>query len=110
MKKIFNIKIDGYIISIMAVLVVGVIYFLLGHRSFYLIRGSIITLLIAAVILEYMSYRVKNVIDYFRNPLTIVLSVTDSLKYENLPSKEREQLIFLKKTLDNMEKMYNEIT
>ena len=35
-----------------------------------------------------MSYRVKNVIDHFRNPLTIVLSVTDSLKYENLPPKK----------------------
>lgn len=110
MKKIFSIRLDGYIISIMAVFLVGVIYFLLGYRSFHLIRGSIITLLVAAVILEYMSYRVKNVIDHFRNPLTIVLSVTDSLKYENLPPEEREQLIFLKKTLDNMEKMYNEIT
>ena len=71
---------------------------------------SIISFLVAAVILEYMSYRIRNVIDYFRNPLTIVMGVADSLNAENLLPKEREQLIFLKKTLDNMERMYNEIT
>lgn len=75
-----------------------------------MIRGSIISFLVAAVILEYMSYRIRNVIDYFRNPLTIVMGVADSLNAENLLPKEREQLIFLKKTLDNMERMYNEIT
>jgi signal transduction histidine kinase len=110
MKKIFSIKIGGYLISILAILLVGISYFFLGDRSFYMVRGSIIAFLVATVILEYMSYRIRNVIDYFRNPLTIVMGVADSLKAENLPPKEREQLIFLKKTLDNMERMYNEIT
>ena len=107
MKKIFSIKIDSYLISI---LLVGVFYFLLGDRSFYIVRVSVIAFLVAAVILEYMSYRIRNVIDYFRNPLTIVMGLADSLKAESLPSEEREQLLFLKKTLDDMERMYNEIT
>jgi len=110
MKKIFSIKIGGYLISILTILLVGVFYFLLGDRSFYIFRGSVITFLLAAVILEYMSYRIRNVIDYFRNPLTIVMGVADSLKAESLPPEEREQLLFLKKTLDNMGRMYNEIT
>ncbi|MCC7572005.1 MAG: hypothetical protein KO464_01285 [Candidatus Methanofastidiosum sp.] len=110
MKKIFSIKIGGYLISVLVILLIGISYFLLGDRSFYMVRGSIIAFLVAAVILEYMSYRIRNVIDYFRNPLTIVMGVADALKPESLPSKEREQLLFLKKTLDNMERMYNEIT
>jgi len=110
MKKIFSIKIGGYLISILIILLIGVSYLMLGDRSFYMVRGSVIAFLVAAVILEYMSYRIRNVIDYFRNPLTIVMGVADSLKAENLPPGEREQLLFLKKTLDNMEKMYNEIT
>jgi len=110
MKKIFSIKIGGYLISILIILVIGVSYFMLGDRSFYMIRSSVISFLVAAVILEYVSYRIRNVIDYFRNPLTIVMGAADSLKAEGLPPREREQLLFLKKTLDSMEKMYNEIT
>lgn len=75
-----------------------------------MVRGSIIAFLVAAVILEYISYKMRNIIDYFRNPLTIVMGAADSLKIEDLPSNEREQLIFLKKTLDNMERTYNELT
>jgi len=110
MKKIFSIKIGGYLISILIILLIGVSYLMLGDRSFYMVRSSVIAFLVAAVILEYVSYRIRNVIDYFRNPLTIVMGVADSLKAENLPPGEREQLLFLKKTLDSMEKMYNEIT
>lgn len=110
MKKIFSIKIGGYAISILAILIIGISYFLLGDRSFYMVRGSVIAFLVAAVILEYMSYRIRNLIDYFRNPLTIIMGVADSLKTEDLPPREREQLLFLKKTLDNMERMYNELT
>ena len=75
-----------------------------------MVRGSIIAFLVAAVILEYMSYRIRNIIDYFRNPLTIVMGVADSLKIDDLPVGQREQLLFLRKTLDNMERMYNELT
>lgn len=110
MKKIFSIKINGYIISIVVIVLVDISYFLLGDRSFYMVRGSIIAFLVAAVILEYISYKTRNIIDYFRNPLTIVMGAADSLKIEDLPSNEREQLIFLKKTLDNMERTYNELT
>ncbi len=85
-------------------------YFLVGDRSYYLIRYSIIAFLVTAIILEYMSYKTRNLIDYYRNPLTIVMGITDTLKIEEFPSKEKEQIILLKKTLDNMEKMYNELT
>ncbi|KYC54058.1 MAG: hypothetical protein AMQ74_00204 [Candidatus Methanofastidiosum methylothiophilum] len=110
MKKIFSIKISGYVISILSIIAIGSSYFLMGDRSFYMVRGSIIAFLVAAVILEYMSYRIRNIIDYFRNPLTIVMGVADSLKIDDLPTGQREQLLFLRKTLDNMEKMYNELT
>lgn len=110
MKKLFSVKISCYLISILAIITIESMYFLLGDRSFYMVRGSIIAFLVAAVILEYMSYRIRNIIDYFRNPLTIVMGVADSLRIEDLPLGQREQLIFLKKTLDNMERMYNELT
>ncbi|NYT04487.1 MAG: hypothetical protein GKC00_07260 [Candidatus Methanofastidiosa archaeon] len=110
MKKIFSIKITGYIISILAIFLIGAFYFFLGDRSFYMIRGLVIAFLVVVFILEYTSYMIRNVVDYFRNPLTIVMGVADSLKIENLPPKERDKVILLKKTLDNMEKMYNEIT
>ncbi|MDY1591279.1 MAG: hypothetical protein RBS85_03845 [Methanofastidiosum sp.] len=110
MKKIFSIKIGGYLISILIILIIGVSYFILGDRSFYVIRGSVIAFLVTAVILEYASYRIRNMIDYFRNPLTIVVGVADSLNAEGLSPREKEQLMLLKKTLDGMEKMYNEIT
>ncbi len=110
MKKIFSIKVGGYLILILMLALVGISYFILGDRSLYTARGLFIAFLVAAVVLEYVSYKIRNVIDYFRNPLTIVMGVSESLKAENLPPKEKEQLLFLKKTLDNMEQMYNEIT
>ena len=110
MKKLFSIKLNSYLISITVLITIAMAYFLVGDRSYYLIRYSIISFLVAAIILEYMSYKTRNLIDYYRNPLTIVMGITDTLKIEELPSKEKEQIIFLKKTLDNMEKMYNELT
>lgn len=110
MKKIFAIKINSYLISITVIIIIAIAYFLLGDRSYYLIRYSIISFLVVTIILEYMSYKTKNLIDYYRNPLTIVTGIVDSLKSEDLPSKEKEQIIFLKKTLDKMEKLYNELT
>ena len=80
MKKLFSIKINSYLISITVVITIAMAYFLVGDR------------------------------DYYRNPLTIVMGITDTLKIEEFPSKEKEQIILLKKTLDNMEKMYNELT
>lgn len=110
MKKLFSIKINSYLISITVVITIAMAYFLVGDRSYYLIRYSIIAFLVTAIILEYMSYKTRNLIDYYRNPLTIVMGITDTLKIEEFPSKEKEQIILLKKTLDNMEKMYNELT
>jgi hypothetical protein len=49
-----------------------------------MIRGPVIVFLAAAFILGYVTYRIRNVIDYFINPLTIAMDVTDSLKAESL--------------------------
>lgn len=84
MKKIFIIKIGDSLISILAILLVGASYFLLGSRSFYMIRDPVIVFLAAAYILEYVAYRIRNVIDYFINPLAIAMGVNDSLKAESL--------------------------
>ena len=85
MKKIFSIKIGDSLISILEILLVGASYFLLGGRSFYMVRGPVIIFVAAAFILGYVVHRLRNVIDYFINPLTIAMCVNESLKAEILP-------------------------
>jgi hypothetical protein len=89
MKKIFSIKIGNSLISILAILLVGTSYFLLGDRSFYIVKSPVIIFLATAFILGYVTYRIRNIIDYFINPLTIAIGVTDSLRAERLPLWDR---------------------